>query len=45
MPRSSREAPVIKHALDTGEGPGAERLAEIVDQAILPAVGIRSGPD
>jgi AcrR family transcriptional regulator len=39
------EALVIKHALDTGEGPGAERLAEIVDQAILPAVGIRPAPD
>jgi AcrR family transcriptional regulator len=32
------EALVMKHALDTGEGPTAQRLAEIVDQAILPAV-------
>ena len=35
------EALVFKHAIDTGEEPKAERLAEIVDQAILPAVGIR----
>jgi hypothetical protein len=35
------EALVFKHAIDTGEEPSAERLAEIVDQAILPAVGIR----
>jgi AcrR family transcriptional regulator len=35
------EALVIKHGLDTGEEPATERLAEIVDQAILPAVGIR----
>jgi AcrR family transcriptional regulator len=35
------EALVIKHGLDTGEEPTTERLAEIVDQAILPAVGIR----
>lgn len=35
------EALVLKHALDTGEEPTRERLAEIVDQAILPAVGIR----
>jgi AcrR family transcriptional regulator len=34
------EALVIKHGLDTGEEPSTERLAEIVDQAILPAVGI-----
>jgi AcrR family transcriptional regulator len=34
------EALVLKHALDTGEEPTTERLAEIVDQAILPAVGI-----
>jgi AcrR family transcriptional regulator len=34
------EALVFKHAIDTGEEPSAERLAEIVDQAILPAVGI-----
>ena len=34
------EALVFKHGLDTGEEPGRERLAEIVDQAILPAVGI-----
>lgn len=35
------EALVLKHGIDTGEEPSAERLAEIVDQAILPAVGIR----
>jgi AcrR family transcriptional regulator len=35
------EALVIKHGLDTGEEASTERLAEIVDQAILPAVGIR----
>jgi hypothetical protein len=35
------EALVIKHGLDTGEEPSTERLAEIVDQAIFPAVGIR----
>jgi AcrR family transcriptional regulator len=35
------EALVIKIALDTGEEPSAERLGEIVDQAVLPAVGIR----
>jgi hypothetical protein len=34
---------VIKHELDTGEEPSTERLAAIVDQAVLPAVGI--GPD
>jgi hypothetical protein len=34
------EALVFKHAIDTGEEPSVERLAEIVDQAILPAVGI-----
>jgi AcrR family transcriptional regulator len=33
------EALVFKHAVDTGEEPTRERLAEIVDQAILPAVG------
>jgi hypothetical protein len=32
------EALVMKHALDTGEGPTPQRRAEIVDQAILPAV-------
>jgi AcrR family transcriptional regulator len=32
------EALVLKHAIDTGEEPSTERLAEIVDQAILPAV-------
>ncbi|WP_219417625.1 TetR/AcrR family transcriptional regulator [Pseudonocardia nigra] len=37
------EALVFKHAVDTGEEPGADRLAEIVDQAILPAVGVRPG--
>jgi hypothetical protein len=35
------EALVLKHGLDTGEEPATERLAEIVDQAILPAVGVR----
>jgi AcrR family transcriptional regulator len=35
------EALVLKLQIDTGEEPSAERLAEIVDQAILPAVGIR----
>jgi AcrR family transcriptional regulator len=35
------EALVFKIAMDTGEEPSPERLAEIVDQAILPAVGIR----
>jgi AcrR family transcriptional regulator len=34
------EALVAKHVLDTGEEPTPQRLAEIVDQAILPAVGI-----
>jgi AcrR family transcriptional regulator len=38
------EALVMKHALDTGEEPTGERLAEIVDQAILPAVGIPQRP-
>ncbi|QYN34850.1 TetR/AcrR family transcriptional regulator [Pseudonocardia sp. DSM 110487] len=37
------EALVFKIAFDTGEEPSTERLAEIVDQAILPAVGIRPG--
>ena len=32
------EALVMKHAIDTGEEPTPQRLAEIVDQAILPAV-------
>ena len=36
------EALVLKHAIDSGEEPTRQRLAEIVDQAILPAVGIRS---
>jgi AcrR family transcriptional regulator len=35
------EALVIKHGIDTGEEPSTERLAEIVDQAVLPAVGVR----
>jgi AcrR family transcriptional regulator len=35
------EALVFKIAMDTGEEPSPERLVEIVDQAILPAVGIR----
>ena len=34
------EALVLKHAIDSGEEPTRQRLAEIVDQAILPAVGI-----
>jgi hypothetical protein len=32
------EALVMKHAIDTGEEPTSQRIAEIVDQAILPAV-------
>ena len=32
------EALVMKHAIDTGEEPAPQRLADIVDQAILPAV-------
>jgi Tetracyclin repressor-like, C-terminal domain len=32
------EALVMRHAIDTGEEPTPQRLAEIVDQAILPAV-------
>jgi AcrR family transcriptional regulator len=35
------EALVFKIALDTGEEPSAEQLREIVDRAVLPAVGIR----
>jgi AcrR family transcriptional regulator len=35
------EALVLKHAIDTGEEPTQRRLADIVDHAILPAVGIR----
>jgi AcrR family transcriptional regulator len=35
------EALVLKHVVDAGEEPTPRRLAEIVDQAILPAVGIR----
>jgi AcrR family transcriptional regulator len=35
------EALVVKIALDSGEEPSVEQLREIVDQAILPAVGIR----
>ncbi|TWF78594.1 TetR family transcriptional regulator [Pseudonocardia hierapolitana] len=35
------EALVFKHIVDAGEEPTRQRLAEIVDQAILPAVGIR----
>jgi AcrR family transcriptional regulator len=35
------EALVLKHAIDTGEEPTHRCLADIVDQAILPAVGIR----
>lgn len=34
------EALVIKHQIDTGTLPDAETLAAIVDQAILPALGI-----
>ncbi|MEZ0341780.1 TetR/AcrR family transcriptional regulator C-terminal ligand-binding domain-containing protein [Mycobacterium sp. pV006] len=33
------EALMIKHQIDTGEVPDAERRAAIVDQAILPALG------
>ncbi|WP_328304577.1 TetR/AcrR family transcriptional regulator [Actinomycetospora sp. NBC_00405] len=33
------EALVIKHQIDTGGLPGVEALEEIVDQAILPALG------
>lgn len=32
------EALVLKYGIDTGSEPGPDRLAEIVDQAILPAV-------
>jgi hypothetical protein len=32
------EALVMKHAIGAGEEPTSQRLAEIVDQAILPAV-------
>jgi hypothetical protein len=39
------EALVLKHAIDTGESPSVERLAEIVDHAILPAVGIGPSAD
>jgi AcrR family transcriptional regulator len=40
------EALVLKHVVDAGEEPTPRRLAEIVDQAVLPAVGIRpSGAD
>lgn len=35
------EALVLKHAVDTGEEPTPQHLAEIVDHAVLPAVGIR----
>jgi AcrR family transcriptional regulator len=35
------EALVLKHAVDNGAEPTPQRLAEIVDQAVLPAVGIR----
>ncbi|NNH75245.1 TetR/AcrR family transcriptional regulator [Nocardia uniformis] len=34
------EALVIKHQIDTGNLPDAQTLAAIVDQAILPALGI-----
>jgi AcrR family transcriptional regulator len=33
------EALVLKHLTDTGQAPDAATLAEIVDQAILPALG------
>lgn len=36
------EALVIKHQIDTGEIPDAEIRTAIVDQAILPALGIRA---
>ncbi|WP_165949769.1 TetR/AcrR family transcriptional regulator [Micromonospora sp. KC207] len=39
------EALVIKHQIDTGQLPGAEVRAAIVDQAILPALGFPPVPD
>jgi AcrR family transcriptional regulator len=39
------EALVIKHQIDTGELPDAEVRAAIVDQAILPALGVPLRPD
>ncbi|WP_280400990.1 TetR/AcrR family transcriptional regulator [Nocardia carnea] len=38
------EALVIKHQLDTGHLPDAETRAAIVDQAILPALGLPRDP-
>jgi AcrR family transcriptional regulator len=35
------EAMVTKRMMDTGEDPGDDYLAAIVDQAILPAIGLR----
>ncbi|WP_283138878.1 TetR/AcrR family transcriptional regulator [Rhizohabitans arisaemae] len=37
------EALVIKRLLDTGTPPGDDDLAAIVDQAILPAIGLKPG--
>ncbi|WP_329108927.1 TetR/AcrR family transcriptional regulator [Micromonospora sp. NBC_01699] len=37
------EALVFKHSLDSGELPDEQLLADIVDQAILPAVGVVPG--
>lgn len=39
------EALVIKHQIDTGNLPDAQTLAAIVDQAILPALGIPRVPE
>lgn len=39
------EALVIKHATDSSELPDAEALAAIVDEAILPAVGVATPGD
>jgi hypothetical protein len=38
--RDIGEALVFKHVTDTDELPDEEKLAAIVDQAILPAIGI-----
>ncbi|MFI9402096.1 TetR/AcrR family transcriptional regulator [Nocardia sp. NPDC052316] len=39
------EALVIKHQIDTGNLPDAHTLAAIVDQAILPALGLARTPE
>lgn len=39
------EALVIKHQIDTGELPDTDVLAAIVDQAILPAIGLPPAHD